>query len=158
MSYAEAVAILFDIKQDDELTNIVKFDRFLKGSSWASTLAMGVSGDGLPRWANSSMYRAATFAQDTALEFCAKTQPGNGSSDKSVAAATPCELVIINGDLQESGLLAIANRLKYFDPVNTRKAFLASISAPMTERLTPGGQGAGVVPQTRAASVFVPDQ
>lgn len=157
MSYAEAVAILFDIKQDDELTDVVRFDRFLKGTSWASALAMGVNRQGLPLWANASMYRAASFAQESALDFCGKVQTGKDSSGKDTPADARCELVIINGDLQESALLSIANKLKNVDPGNARKAFLASISAPMAERLTPGGHGAGVVPQTRAARVFVPD-
>jgi hypothetical protein len=129
LDYAKAMAILFDVKDDNDLTNIVKFQRFVARSIWASALAMGVSGNKSIFWANASRYRAPKFAEETALEFCAMHD-------------TRCELVIINEEFQEKSFLAVADRLKQVDPASARNAYLESITSAMTEQFTPGGAGA----------------
>ncbi|MDB5808768.1 MAG: peptidase caspase catalytic subunit p20, partial [Betaproteobacteria bacterium] len=142
LDYAKAIAILFDIKNDDELTSIVKFERFLKGSGWASALAMGVGPNGIPLWANASRYRTSTFAQESALEFCARLDVNAAASPEPGKSRFDCGLVIINGELRLEGIRVLAGQLKYADPAAARSAFLGTISAAVVENFTPGGQGA----------------
>jgi hypothetical protein len=129
LDYAKAVAILFDIKEDNDLTNVVKFQRFVTGSIWASALAMGVNENRKLYWANASRYRAPKFAEETAIEFC-------------VMDDARCELVIVNTEFQERSFLAVADRLKQIDPASARNVYLESITAAVTEQFTPGGAGA----------------
>ena len=142
LNYASAIAILFEITNENDLTSIVKFERFLRGSGWASALAQGVDEQGRTLWANASRYRTATFAQETALEHCAKVEDIEQEGIEGPPAVAACELVIVNSEFQEKALMALADRLKKSAPAAAREAYLASITAAQIETFTPGGGGA----------------
>jgi hypothetical protein len=142
LTYPKAFAILFDIKDENELTELVRFERFLMGSGWASAHAIGIDDHGKPFWVNADRYRNANFATSTAIEFCAKD------------GIHSCKIILENGEFREKEFFEFANRLIGFNPLIARQAYLQRVTKTPTETFTAGGSGMGRTNGNHPARIF----
>jgi hypothetical protein len=116
LSFATALAILLDIRQDDELTRTLGLERAFKRAPYASAVAMGVRSDnGAITTGYGWRWRLKEYAVESALENCKRT----GSA---------CKIVMENGEFQENNFFEVARDLRQGSIEAVKKRFLQSTS------------------------------
>jgi uncharacterized caspase-like protein len=116
LNFATAIAILFDIRQDDELRRALGLERAFKRAPYASAVAMGVRSDnGAITTGYGWRWRRKEYAAEAALENCKRT----GSA---------CKVVMENGEFQENNFFEVVRELRRGSIERVKKVFFQSTS------------------------------
>lgn len=115
LTLGKSLAILLDINSEKDVTQLLIFERWVKGLRWNNAYAMGVDNRGDLIWGGAYGEGRAHFATDTALKYCAQLPEDY------------CKVIVLNGDFQVRTLVEIAGRFGARSIADVRRAFLQSI-------------------------------
>jgi uncharacterized caspase-like protein len=147
LTFAKAIALLFDITRTENLVQMALLEKLVQESGWANALAIGIDGQGKATWAGAAKFRSTTFAIESALDPCNKTAGGT------------CKIVFLNGIFQEKNFLEWAQRLNGRDMTQWRESFLKSVAVSPTEIITTGGiTNVSSGNTVASARIFTPSQ
>jgi hypothetical protein len=97
-SLANGLSTLLQVKGAEDARRLEQFEAMMTRLNWHTALAMGVRG-GYIRYGYAYRQQRAEWAQDSALAACKnRTQQ-------------PCSVVLLNGKLDQAGLVEFASRL-----------------------------------------------
>jgi len=113
--YSKAMGILLDIKAEEDLESIVKYQALLNTMPYQSVLALGVNSRGFLVWRRMWGLRSPDIAAKEALERC-----------NAIGAGGSCRLVMINGVLREQAFIEVAARLGRQTPDLVRRQYVVN--------------------------------
>jgi hypothetical protein len=113
MTFSKAMAVLLDVKAEDELEALLKYQARLTRMPYSSAFALGVNKSGYLTGYRAWQWSTPDLANKTALDNCNSKQT-EGS----------CRLVMMNGELQEANLLEVVARLGRKSPDFVRVRYL----------------------------------
>jgi hypothetical protein len=145
LTFAKAIALLFDITSTNDLIKTALLEKLLQEAGWANALAIGIDGRGKAAWAGAAKFRNSTFASESAIESC---------SNKS---GTRCKVVLLNGSFQEHNFIEWAQRLTESDTNQWRESFLESMLLSPNESISAGGaSNVSLGNPSASARIFTP--
>lgn len=115
LNYSKAIALLLDIKDDDELESLVKYQALLESMPYQSVLALGVSNRGFLVWRRRWGQNNLQFAAKETLDSC-----------NALGAQGFCQLVMINGEFQETAFMEVVARLGQQTPDFLRRQYVVN--------------------------------
>jgi hypothetical protein len=115
LTYSKAMGILLDIKAEEDLESIVKYQALLNTMPYQSVLALGVNSRGFLVWRRMWGLRSPDIAAKEALERC-----------NAIGAGGSCRLVMINGVLREQAFIEVAARLGRQTPDLVRRQYVVN--------------------------------
>jgi len=131
-SFAKAIAILLDVSNQEDLEELVRFEKTLDQAAWSHAFALGVDDKGLPVWASGGRFADLPRASEEVLDICNRT------------AAGKCRLLVANRDVRQKEFLAIAEQFRKSDPASLRESLLASLkNRPLVTEVSNGMGGNG---------------
>ena len=113
-SLADSLIVLLGAQSDADVDTLRRFGSAMKRLRWISALAMGESRNGVIAYGYASGASKESWAQESALEVCAR------------ATSSPCSVVFVNGDARNAELVALAGKLSSRSQAAVRRAFVES--------------------------------
>ena len=113
-SLADSLIVLLGAQSDSDIDTLRRFGSAMKRLRWISALAMGESRSGLIAYGYASGSSKESWAQEGALEACARS------------TSVPCTVVFLNGDVRNAELAALAGKLSSRSQATVRRAFVES--------------------------------
>ncbi|MCE9568396.1 MAG: caspase family protein, partial [Rhodocyclales bacterium] len=127
LTFTKAISLLLDITSTENLIQVTLLEKILQDGGFANALAIGMNAQGNAVWAGTARFRNIPFAEESALESCAK------------APDTSCKVVLANGTFREKVFLEWALQLRGSNLMHLRETFLKSVAASPNEMRTFGG-------------------
>ena len=132
LRYANAFALLLDISAQEDLEQLVNFERRLHQAGWSNAYAIGVNSKGEPVWTFGERFSDLSWARDGVVSVCETLAKG------------PCGIVVENRDFRKNAFLELANRLKTRELSSVRESFLQCFrSTPLVTDVFRGAAGNG---------------
>jgi len=113
-SLADALIVMLGAQTEADVEALRRFGSAMKRLRWISALAMGESRNGVIAYGYSSNQPKESWAQERALQECAR------------ATNSPCAVVFVNGDARNTELAALAGKLASRSQASVRHAFIES--------------------------------
>jgi hypothetical protein len=115
LTFAKAMAILFDIDSAEELTLLLRHAEDLKSKKYHSSHAIGADKSGNLIWGNSWGWGVQTWATDTAHDLCAK------------AAGDSCKAVIVDDEFSRKAFIEMAKQFGKQSVASVRQAYMQGL-------------------------------
>lgn len=116
LTLAKATAILLDISDPEQLTQLLAFEGQLKRMSWQSAYAIGAGPTGNLSWGSSYRWGRPEHAEEKAMENCTRHAPN------------ACKVVMKNGEFDERVFIDVAKQFGKRGVTGVKTGFLKSVA------------------------------
>jgi hypothetical protein len=113
-SLADSLIVLLGAQTETDIDVLRRFGSAMNRLRWSSALAMGESRGGAISYGYNADQRKKAWAEERALEFCARY------------TNVPCAVVFANGDVRNAELAALAGKLAPRSQATVRRVFIES--------------------------------
>ena len=139
LTFAKALAVLFEVSEPEDLEKLVKLESKILQSAYSHGAAIGIDNRGSPFVAFGGRFTTAAYIRNELLDFCGSQHAGM------------CKVIVLNREFDEKEFLAFAQHIKQFDLPTVRRALLTGLHASLQSISLQSGHSARLA---RVTNIF----